>query len=239
MNNTILKLERAAKRLGFAYRIHSKSSSVEICEKAFKFFQPEMKVRHVSIGDKAKIRLNTDEHEFSFSNIYLSDGPAYLIFSDEENVFELKEGYQLSTLVNQCAGMEYFVVASSLDMFISVNWYVIEIIADYYTILENIKQCMSRFDATTYSTIKEAEESIHKYDYVLSQIVYFLEVVLDNIGSEDVIVEEIIQLLANYIGDAQDMERYGSLIDELYANESITSKQRSLFYENANTGRWK
>jgi hypothetical protein len=86
---------------------------------------------HLSIGSELSEEMSTDEHEFTFSEKYLS-GPVYVFFEQDyfnkNQIFVLKKGRLFSQLIQECYGMEYFMTDEKNSFLISVNWYIIEIV---------------------------------------------------------------------------------------------------------------
>ncbi|GAA4160719.1 hypothetical protein GCM10022217_25200 [Chryseobacterium ginsenosidimutans] len=127
----IKELEAAAKKLFLEYSIIEGKMANEFIQNTFNKFNPFKVVGHLSIGSDISEKLSTDEYEFTFSEKYLS-GAVYIFFEQDyynkNQIFVLKEGKLLSKLIQECYAMEYFITNDKNNYFISVNWYVIELL---------------------------------------------------------------------------------------------------------------
>jgi hypothetical protein len=91
-------------------------------------FTPVKTTGHLSIGHDS-FSLPTDENEFSFS-LKLREGPVRVFFDqkgpDRNTALHITNGRQLSQILANCFGMEYFISDPEATYLISVNWYKIE-----------------------------------------------------------------------------------------------------------------
>jgi len=126
----IKELEEAAEKLFLEYSIVEGEMANEFIQATFNKFKPFKVTGHLSIGSEFSEEMSTDEHEFTFSEKYLS-GPVYVFFEQDyynkNQIFVLKEGRHFSKLMQECYGMKYFITDEEKKILISVNWYIIEI----------------------------------------------------------------------------------------------------------------
>ncbi len=93
-------------------------------------YNPWKTTGHLSIGQENSTKLKTEENEFTFSKL-LPNEPAFIFF--EQNTFNkdtvvcIKNAKQISQLMENSYGMEYFISNESMSYLISVNWYTIEL----------------------------------------------------------------------------------------------------------------
>ncbi len=101
---------------------------LEILEK----YKPWKTEGHLSIGEGAN-RLSTDDYEYSFS-LSMESVPAFIFFEqnyiNECDVVVVNDAKNISPLMENSHGMEYFISDESLSFLISVNWYSIEYVGD-------------------------------------------------------------------------------------------------------------
>lgn len=93
----------------------------------FEKFRPENTSNHYSIGGDSK-SLVTEDHEFSFSK-YFPSIEGFIFFGEDgnEDAVFLKDISLLSSVMDGCYGMEYFISNEKATFLISVNWYVINL----------------------------------------------------------------------------------------------------------------
>lgn len=87
---------------------------------------------HLAIGDNAK-RLSTDTYEFKFS-FGLDNKPGYIFFEqnlmNKDVVVIIEDARNISRLMENSSGMEYFISDKDISFLISVNWYSIEYVGN-------------------------------------------------------------------------------------------------------------
>lgn len=99
-------------------------------------YKPWKTEGHLSIGDTTS-KLSTEDNEFTFS-LSMDDSPAFIFFEqnyiNKNNVLEIKNAKEISRLMENTHGMEYFISNKSGSYLISVNWYSIEFTGDIFLI---------------------------------------------------------------------------------------------------------
>lgn len=87
---------------------------------------------HLAIGDNAK-KLSTDAYEFKFS-FGLDNKPGYIFFEqnlmNKDVVVIIEDARNISRLMENSSGMEYFISDKDISFLISVNWYSIEYVGN-------------------------------------------------------------------------------------------------------------
>jgi hypothetical protein len=112
----------------------------------------------------------------------------------------------------------------------------------YIKDITRIKNELNILDNNSYDTVEEAKLSIFKYDSLLDSLIDLISNIIeeDDFSAHD--KEELfvkaVSILSNYIGSAEDAQKYQSVFNNLYENKKITKTQLLLFYENLNLGRW-
>lgn len=95
-------------------------------------YKPWKTEGHLSIGEDAN-SLSTDDYEFSFS-LSMESVPAFIFFEQNYinkcDVVVVDDAKNISSLMENSHGMEYFVSDESLSFLISVNWYSIQYAGD-------------------------------------------------------------------------------------------------------------
>lgn len=108
---------------------------------------------------------------------------------------------------------------------------------------KRIEDELTILDNNSYDTLEEAKNSILKYDSLLDSLVNLICSIIDENNLSSIEKEKLyikcVSILANYIGSAEDTEKYEAVFSSLYKNEKISEKQLNLFYDNLNLGRWK
>ncbi|GED73123.1 hypothetical protein BRE01_68250 [Brevibacillus reuszeri] len=101
---------------------------LEVLEK----YKPWKTEGHLSIGEDAN-SLSTDDYEFSFS-LSMESVPAFIFFEQNYinkcDVVVVDDAKNITSLMENSHGMEYFISDESLSFLISVNWYSIEYAGD-------------------------------------------------------------------------------------------------------------
>ena len=118
----------SSKKLGINTKILAEDIAQSYIHKTLSKFYPEKMGGHLSIGREAKY-ISTETHEFSFSKS-LKKEPAYIFFEQNHQqknlVILIADAREISNIMENCYGMEYFVSNKRKSFLISVNWYVIE-----------------------------------------------------------------------------------------------------------------
>ncbi len=123
---------RVADRMSIKAALLSKEQGCKYILAALEKYKPWKTEGHLSIGEDAN-SLSTDDYEFSFS-LSMESVPAFIFFEqnyiNECNVVVVDDAKNISSLMGNSHGMEYFISDESLSFLISVNWYVIEYTGD-------------------------------------------------------------------------------------------------------------
>ncbi|WP_439893719.1 hypothetical protein ACS7SF_19080 (plasmid) [Ralstonia sp. 25C] len=123
---------RVAGEMSIAARLLSKDEGCAYIASVFSKFNPWKREGHVSIGDDVK-KLRTEDCEFSFSRS-MRGGPAFIFFEQNQvnrcDVVVVEDARNISLLMKNGHGMEYFISDNALNYLIAVNWYVIEYVGD-------------------------------------------------------------------------------------------------------------
>lgn len=124
----VTEILQVSKELGISSRLLPKSIGVSFINRAFGKFSPCKKTGHISIGHDS-LSISLELHEFSYS-LYLPEEPTYMFFDqqgiDKEKVVVIKEGKEISRIMENSFGMEYFLSNKRNEYLIAVNWYAIE-----------------------------------------------------------------------------------------------------------------
>lgn len=95
-------------------------------------YHPWKTTGHLSIGDNAG-KLSTEENEFTFS-LSMKNEPAYIFFEqntiNKNDVVVIENAKNISKLMENSHGMEYFISDKNATYLIAVNWYSIEYTGD-------------------------------------------------------------------------------------------------------------
>ncbi|WP_176701759.1 hypothetical protein [Gilliamella sp. wkB112] len=101
-------------------------------DQVLKKYMPWRIEGHLAIGDNAK-RLSTDDYEFKFS-LCLDNKPGYIFFEqntiNKDVVVIIEDARNISKLMENSSGMEYFISDKDISYLISVNWYSIEYVGN-------------------------------------------------------------------------------------------------------------
>lgn len=126
------ELIRVAGEMSIAARLLSKDEGCAYISAVFGKFNPWKREGHISIGDDVK-QLRTEDCEFSFSRS-MQDAPAFVFFEQNQinrcDVVVVEDARNISLLMENSHGMEYFISDAGLNYLIAVNWYAIEYVGD-------------------------------------------------------------------------------------------------------------
>lgn len=113
---------------------------------------------------------------------------------------------------------------------------------DYLRELKKIEQALTVLDNALYDTIEEANKGVIKYDRLKNDIISILSKLLDDqrllLPLRDSIYSEVIILLVNYIGSADDIKKYGDSIISFYNEGKISKLQMDSFFYGLDINRW-
>ena len=102
--------------------------------------------------------------------------------------------------------------------------------------LHRIEKVLLSLDNTAYDTIEEADNSLIQYGILKDEIVSIIKQVIENFSISFTIKENIykeaIRILANHIGSAKDMRKYGSILESFHNEGKLTEQQLNSFYDN-------
>lgn len=114
---------------------------------------------------------------------------------------------------------------------------------DYIDDLHRIEQDLSVLDNTSYDTIEEANHCLIKYDELKDDIILIIKRALNDFScsfsTQERIYNQAIQVLTNHIGSADDIQKYGNILESIQNDGMITKEQLNHFYDNLDIGRWK
>lgn len=114
---------------------------------------------------------------------------------------------------------------------------------DYFSNLNRIEQVLSVLDNTSYDTIEEANNCLIKYDELKDNVITIINQMLNDFSNssstKECVYNKAIQILTNHIGSADDIQKYGSLLESFYNEGRITKQQLNLFYNRLDIGRWR
>lgn len=113
---------------------------------------------------------------------------------------------------------------------------------DYIKQLCKIKKSLSTLDSTPCNTIEEAKLCLTKYDKLKDDIIKVIASVsndsmLSNQDKEEVYVNGI-RVLTNYIGNADDVQKYGKELEHILGDTKMMKAQLDFFYNSLDIGRW-
>ena len=113
---------------------------------------------------------------------------------------------------------------------------------DYIKQLCKIKKFLSTLDSTPCNTIEEAKLCLTKYDKLKDDIIKVIASVsndsmLSNQDKEEVYVNGI-RVLTNYIGNADDVQKYGKALENILGDTKMMKAQLDFFYNSLDIGRW-
>ena len=103
---------------------------------------------------------------------------------------------------------------------------------DYIKQLCKIKKSLSTLDSTPCNTIEEAKDDIIKVIASVSN-----DSMLSNQDKEEVYVNGI-RVLTNYIGNADDVQKYGKALENILGDTKMMKAQLDFFYNSLDIGRW-
>jgi hypothetical protein len=109
---------------------------------------------------------------------------------------------------------------------------------DYLTDLHCIETDLLALDNTAYGTIEEANTCLIKYDQIKDDIISIIEQMIKKGRVKENVYKEAIRLLTNHIGSADDIQKYGTVLESFHKKGKLTAQELQLFYENLNIGRW-
>ncbi|SUB88446.1 Uncharacterised protein [Porphyromonas macacae] len=114
---------------------------------------------------------------------------------------------------------------------------------DYINDLHRIEQDLSILDNTSYDTIEEANHCLIKYDKLKDDIILIIKRVLNDFScsfsTKERIYNQAIQVLTNHLGSADDIQKYGNILECFQNDGMITKEQLNHFYDNLDIGRWR
>lgn len=127
-----MELLRVADAMSIRASILPKDEGKAFILSVLERFKPWKKEGHLAIGDGAK-RMATEKHESSFSST-IAKTPAMIFFEqnriNQHDVVVVENAREISTLIANSHGMEYFISDKAISYLISVNWYAIEYVGD-------------------------------------------------------------------------------------------------------------
>jgi predicted nuclease with TOPRIM domain len=110
---------------------------------------------------------------------------------------------------------------------------------DYLNNLHRIEKELSALDNNACGTVEEANNCLAEYDRLKNEIILIIE----DFGVASIIKEnvykEAIRILTNYIGSADDIQKYGNILKSFHTEGKLSEQQLHFFYDNLDTGRWK
>lgn len=129
-----------SQELKITTRLLPLSGGLNLVKKALERFKPFRVTGHLSIGhDESSIP--TEENEFIFPEV-LGTKPIYVFFDqegfDRDNVVAVFKPSELSLILKNSYGMEYFLTNKKCDFLISVNWYAIEATGSVKELLKTV-----------------------------------------------------------------------------------------------------
>jgi hypothetical protein len=114
---------------------------------------------------------------------------------------------------------------------------------NYLNDLHRIEQVLSELDNTSYDTIEEANDCLIKYDKLKDDIISIIEQALDDLNSsviiKDSVYNQAIHILTHHIGSADDIQKYGNILEFFHNEGKITKQQINSFFDNLDVGRWR
>ncbi|ENA0608833.1 hypothetical protein ABFP30_000493 [Enterobacter bugandensis] len=126
------ELISVAEKIGIKISVMVGEDAEEYISFILKKYKPWKKEGHLSIsGDISS--LSTDENEFTFS-LSMKHIPAFLFFEqnfiNKNTVILIDNASEISTLMQNSHGMEYFISDENGTYLIAINWYSIEFTGD-------------------------------------------------------------------------------------------------------------
>lgn len=126
------ELMRVAKNMDIQINILTENEAREYISFILDKYNPWKTEGHLSISDDAG-KLSTDDKEFSFP-LSMKNVPAFIFFEqnyiNKNNVIVVERAQEISMLMKNSHGMEYFISDKHGTYLIAVNWYSIEFIGD-------------------------------------------------------------------------------------------------------------
>ena len=111
---------------------------------------------------------------------------------------------------------------------------------NYWEELQKIEETFLTLDNSVCDTLEEANNCLIKYDKLKDDIMLIVKQVVENhIVTEENIYREAIRILTSHIGSADDIQKYGEILESFYRENKLTDWQRQFFYENLDIGRWR
>jgi hypothetical protein len=114
---------------------------------------------------------------------------------------------------------------------------------DYLSNLHGIEQTLLALYDTSCDTIEEANNCLIKYDNLKDDVMSVINQVLGDVNisvmSRESVYDEAIRILTDYTGSADDIQKYGSILESFHSENKITKQQLNSFYDNLDTGRWR
>ena len=112
----------------------------------------------------------------------------------------------------------------------------------YFSDLFEIEKSLFVLDNTAYKTIEEVNDCVTQYEKLKDNLMLIVMQALEDFGIPVEIKEQIynksVLVLANHIGSADDVQKYGSIINFFHREGKITEQQLNFFFNNLNIGRW-
>ena len=112
----------------------------------------------------------------------------------------------------------------------------------YFNDLHEIEKSFFALDNTAYNTIAEANDCLTQYDKLKDKIISIAKQALKDFGISVELKEQIynksVLMLANHIGSADDIQKYGNIFKSFHHEGKITDEQLKIFLNNLNIGRW-
>jgi hypothetical protein len=114
---------------------------------------------------------------------------------------------------------------------------------DYLSDLHKIEQTLLALDDISCDTIEEANMCLIKYDSLKDDIISVIKRLLEDFSISvmyrECVYDEAIRILINYIGSADDIQKYGSMLDSFHNENKITKQQLNSFCDSLDIGRWR
>ncbi|MFJ4344798.1 hypothetical protein [Pseudomonas sp. NPDC089401] len=125
---------RAAKAVGVEAYLLQEYIAAQYIAAVLARYKPWKAAGHLSIGESSRT-MPTDENEFGFSRSFRGK-PGYLFFEQDSRnkntVVVISDARELSRIMEECYGMEYFFSDEEGVFLVAVNWYVIEFTEDAF-----------------------------------------------------------------------------------------------------------
>jgi Na+/phosphate symporter len=114
---------------------------------------------------------------------------------------------------------------------------------DYLNDLHGIEKVLLALDRTAYDTIEDANNCLIKYDSLKDDVISIIKQVIENfsisITTKESVSNEAIRILTNHIGNADDIQKYGNILESFHHEGKLTKQQLSSFSDNLDIGRWR